>query len=132
MKAKRTKFLTVLLCGLVALFVASCSAKEPASATNAPAAPAANNSNAAAPATPDGPLTPYAEPITITWGVQASAVQEFFDGDTYDNNRWSRRIKDELNIDLKVAFSADITTDAYRNKVNALLATGDLPDVMRW
>ncbi|MDR1641467.1 MAG: extracellular solute-binding protein, partial [Clostridiales bacterium] len=39
---------------------------------------------------------------------------------------------DELNIDLKVAFSADITTDAYRNKVNALLATGDLPDVMRW
>ncbi|MDR1531446.1 MAG: extracellular solute-binding protein [Clostridiales bacterium] len=59
-------------------------------------------------------------------------MQQFFDGDTYDDNRWSRRIKDELNIDLEVAFSADITTDAYRNKVNALLATGELPDVMRW
>ncbi|MDR1913339.1 MAG: extracellular solute-binding protein [Clostridiales bacterium] len=80
----------------------------------------------------DGPLTPYAEPITIGWGVQTSQVQQFFDGDTYENNRWSRLIKEKLNIDLEVAFSADITTDAYRDKLNALLAAGDLPDVFRW
>ncbi|MDR0396872.1 MAG: extracellular solute-binding protein [Oscillospiraceae bacterium] len=74
----------------------------------------------------------YESPVTITWGVQASQVQQFFDGDTYETNRWSRLIKDRLNIDLEVAFSADITTDAYRDKLNALLAAGDLPDVFRW
>ncbi|MDR2657460.1 MAG: hypothetical protein LBB86_06515, partial [Oscillospiraceae bacterium] len=64
---------------------------------------------------------PYEAPVKITWGVQASQVQQFFDGDTYDNNRWSKLIKNKLNIDLEVAFSADITTDAYRDKLNALL-----------
>ncbi|MDR1559564.1 MAG: extracellular solute-binding protein [Clostridiales bacterium] len=88
--------------------------------------------SSAAPPVDDGPLTPYAEPVTVTWGVQASQVQQFFDGDTYDDNRWSRLIKERLNIDLEVAFSADITTDAYRDKLNALLAAGDLPDLFRW
>ena len=32
----------------------------------------------------DGPMTPYAEPVTIFWAVQASAVQQFIDGDTYE------------------------------------------------
>lgn len=80
----------------------------------------------------DDPLAPYEEPVTITWAVQTSAVQQFFDGDTYDDNRWTRLIKERLNIDVEVKFSADISTDAYRNKMNVLLASGDFPDVMRW
>jgi putative aldouronate transport system substrate-binding protein len=31
-----------------------------------------------------------------------------------------------------VAFSADASTDAFRNKMNAVLASGDLPDIIRW
>lgn len=80
----------------------------------------------------DGPLTPYAEPVEITWAVQASAVQQFIDGDTYENNVWSRLIKEKLNIDLKVELSADISTDAYNNQMNLLLASGDFPDVVRY
>lgn len=80
----------------------------------------------------DGPLTPYEEPITITWAVQASPVQQFIDGDTYDDNVWSRLIKEKLNIDLEVAFSADTTTDAYKQKMNVMLASGEFPDVVRW
>jgi putative aldouronate transport system substrate-binding protein len=80
----------------------------------------------------DGPLTPYEEPITITWAVQASPVQQFIDGDTYDDNVWSRLIKEKLNINLEVAFSADTSTDAYKQKMNVLLASGDFPDVIRW
>ena len=79
----------------------------------------------------NGPLTPYEEPVTITWAVQTSAVQQFF-GDTYDDNRWSRLIKERLNIDVEVKFSADSSTDAYRNKMSVLLASGDFPDVLRW
>lgn len=80
----------------------------------------------------DGPLTPYKDPITITWTVPAQAVQQFIDGDTYDDNVWSRLIKERLNIDVKVAFSADTSTDAYTNKLNTTLASGDLPDIVKW
>ncbi|WP_322199527.1 extracellular solute-binding protein [Acutalibacter intestini] len=81
--------------------------------------------------TEDGPLTPYAEPVTITVGMQSSAVQQFKDGDTFEDNVWTRKIKEELNIDIEIAFTADISTDAYNNKLNTLLASGDLPDVFR-
>lgn len=74
----------------------------------------------------------YEEPVTITSAVQASAVQEFHEGDSYSENEWTRLIKDTFNIDVEVAFSADITTDAYRNKMNVLLASGDLPDVLKF
>ncbi len=76
----------------------------------------------------DGPMTPYAEPVTISWAVQASAVQQFIDGETYENNVWSRLIKDKLNIDLEVAFSADTSTDAYNQQMSLLLATGEFLD----
>lgn len=91
---------------------------------------------AAVPALAEAPvhkgLEPYEEPITITFAVQSASVQQFFDGDTYENNRWTRLIKDRLNIDVEVAFSADSTTDAYRNKINAVFAAGDLPDMWRF
>lgn len=80
----------------------------------------------------DASLAPYDEPVTITWAVQTAAVQQFFDGDTYEDNRWSRLIKDKLNIDVEVKFSADSSTDAYRNRMSTLLASGDFPDVLRW
>jgi putative aldouronate transport system substrate-binding protein len=77
-------------------------------------------------------LAPYDEPITITWSVPTSAVQQFFNGDTYEDNAWSRLIKERLNINIEVAFSADNSTDIYRNKCNTVIATGDLPDIIKW
>lgn len=77
----------------------------------------------------DGPLTPYEEPVTISVGMRSAAVQQFKEGDTFEDNIWTRKIKDELNIDVEIAFTADISTDAYNNKLNTLLASGNLPDV---
>ncbi|QJD87713.1 extracellular solute-binding protein [Cohnella herbarum] len=71
------------------------------------------------------------EPISMSWAVQTAAASKLLDGDTWENNRWSRLIKEKLNIDLKVAFSADSSTDAYKNKLNAIIASGDLPDVFK-
>lgn len=107
-------------------------ASSSSGAASGTASQAAGSAASTATGAEDGPLTPYAEPVTITWAVQTSAVQQFFDGDTYDNNRWSRLIKEKLNIDLKVEFSADTSTEAYKNKMNVLLASGEFPDVLRW
>jgi len=68
----------------------------------------------------------------VTTALQASAVQTFRDNDTFYDNLWTRLIYDELGIEVDVIFTADASTDAYMNQMNLLLATGDLPDVLRW
>ncbi|MFC4810986.1 extracellular solute-binding protein [Paenibacillus sp. GCM10023250] len=80
---------------------------------------------------PANPLAPYDQPVDMSWAVQTAAASKLLDGDTWENNRWSQLIKEKLNIDLKVAFSADSSTDAYKNKLNAIIASGDLPDVFK-
>ncbi|UJF32197.1 extracellular solute-binding protein [Paenibacillus hexagrammi] len=73
----------------------------------------------------------YKEPITMNWAVQTAAASKLLNNETWEDNRWSRLIKEKLNIDLKVAFSADSSTDAYKNKLNAVIASGELPDVFK-
>ncbi|MDR1533121.1 MAG: extracellular solute-binding protein [Clostridiales bacterium] len=75
-------------------------------------------------------VTKYDPPITMSWAAVTSAVQQFKDGDTYENNIWSRKYLDELGIQLEVAFAADGSTGAYNDKLNMQLAAGDLPDIV--
>lgn len=79
----------------------------------------------------EGPFGKYDPPIEISWAVSTSAVQQFKDGDTYDDNIWSRLFLDRLGIQLRVAFTADGSTDAFNNKMNMQLAAGDLPDIIK-
>jgi putative aldouronate transport system substrate-binding protein len=78
-----------------------------------------------------GPDGKYQKPVTMTWAVQTAAASKLLDKETWEDNRWSRLFKDKLNIDLQVAFTADSSTDAYKNKLNAIIASGDLPDVFK-
>ena len=67
----------------------------------------------------------------ITAAFQSSAVREFRGDDTWDDNVWSRLIKEELDVDVEVAFTADSSTDAYNQQMNLLLASGEFPDVLK-
>jgi putative aldouronate transport system substrate-binding protein len=79
-----------------------------------------------------GPVGKYNETLTLSWGVDVSSVQKFFNRDTYDSNVWSRRIQEDLNIKLNVGFSANLETGAYNDQLDLLLAAGDLPDLVRF
>jgi putative aldouronate transport system substrate-binding protein len=131
---QRKRLLAVLLAGVIGTVTAACGQAGGNDAADQTAAPAAEGATVetAESTEEDGPLTPYKEPVTITWGVPASAVQQFNDGDSYDDNEWTRLIKEKLNIDVKVAFSADASTDAFNNKMNTVLATGEFPDVVKF
>ncbi len=135
MKKTSKKIFALLLAMAMVVSLAGCaggkSSTSDSSATDNTSVTSAPNA-AADTAEADPQWGAYAEPITITSAVQASAVQEFRDGDSYEANEWTRLIKDTFNIDVEVAFSADITTDAYKNKMNVLLASGDLPDVLKF
>jgi putative aldouronate transport system substrate-binding protein len=78
-----------------------------------------------------GPLGKYKEPLSITWGVSTSAVQQFPPGDSYTSNDWTREFRDSLNINLQVAFTADGGSGAFENQLNLAIASGDLPDILR-
>jgi putative aldouronate transport system substrate-binding protein len=90
-------------------------------------APASSSASSAAP----GPLGKYTSPLTLTWGISSSSVQQFKQGDTYENNIWSRKYLQDLGINLKVDFTADGTSGAYEQRLNLAMASGDLPDVIR-
>jgi len=81
--------------------------------------------------TTSGPLVPYQEPVTITWGANIHMAQVFDPGDSYEDNIWTRTIKEHLNIDIEVAFTADEASGAFQNKLMTLLASDDLPDITR-
>lgn len=121
------KHVFALMAALAAAMVfAACGggAGAPAQEAGAPAPPVAP---AALPAPP-----PEGAQRRITTGMQASAVQVFFDGDNYQENRWTRLIYDRLGIEVDVVFTADTTTEAYETQMNMMLITGDIPDVVRW
>lgn len=119
---KSKQIVAMLLSATLALSLAGCGGSETATSTGS---------------TPSGssvsvdPMGKYAEPVTLTWGVPATSVQKFKNGDTYDNNVWSRKILEDLNIKLEVAWTADVNTEAYRSKLKLCLASGDLPDIFK-
>jgi putative aldouronate transport system substrate-binding protein len=120
-KSRRALPLVMLLLALIMIFIAACgsaSNNSEADKNNASNSNSSNNSGAD-------------DPIAMTWAVQTAAASKLLDDDTWEDNRWSRLIKERLNIDLEIAFSADSSTDAYKNKLNAIIASGDLPDVFK-
>lgn len=141
MKNPQKKFrtrLTALLLALVLLVsFSACGGDTQSSAPEGGASSsgeAVSDSSAAASGTVGGeadPLGKYDPPITLSWGISTSAVQQFKNGDTYEDNIWSRRYAEDLGVQLEVAFTADGSTDAYRNKLNLLLSSGNLPDIFK-
>ncbi|MDR3121477.1 MAG: extracellular solute-binding protein [Clostridiales bacterium] len=77
-----------------------------------------------------GRIIKYDPPIDMSWAVVTSAVQQFKNGDTYENNIWSRKYLEDHGINLTVSFTADGTSNAYNDKLNMQLASGDLPDII--
>jgi putative aldouronate transport system substrate-binding protein len=105
---------------------------------NGNAAPSGNsNSGTETPAGSDnGPMTKYDPPIEISMVRNLSDVVEnnvlgVLEGETFEDNRWSRVYEDELGI--KVTYDwvvkGNPDSDAYKQKMNVTLASGEISDV---
>jgi len=118
------KLILVMFSLMLAVFLVGCGDDEPTTDTNG------GNGNDI---TVGGNDTnePSGETRRVTTALQASAVQTFREGDNFYDNLWTRLIYNELNIEVDVIFTADSSTDAYMNQMNLMLASGDLPDVLR-
>lgn len=72
------------------------------------------------------PLGKEAQLITVTRGTASDPNAKFPEGQTLDDNSYTRMLKEKFNIEVKNAFVAS----DYPAKVNAVIASGDLPDYL--
>jgi putative aldouronate transport system substrate-binding protein len=71
----------------------------------------------------------YDELVTYKVGKNTPGSPRFPDGDTYENNAYTRYLKEVLNVQNENVFEA-ANGDAYDQKVSMAIATGDIPDIM--
>ena len=121
---------------LLSMALTACGA--PATSAPAPAEPAAPE--AQAPAESEAPAEPAAEvPATDPYGKYADAIvltsvrsfetnETLPEGDTPENNQYTRYVKEQLNIDVEYIWTS--STADYDQKVNLTIASNDLPDAM--
>lgn len=74
------------------------------------------------------PLAKYSQTVVINTGRQTATNPRFPKGDTYENNAYTRFLKQKLNITIKDAFEANGAD--YDRQVSLAMAGNSLPDMM--
>ncbi|MDG0814713.1 extracellular solute-binding protein [Cohnella rhizosphaerae] len=104
---------------------ASPSASAPASAASPSAAsPSASAQSEAA--KPD-PNAKYDPPIEVSTVRYTDSSFKFKDGESLDNNAWTRAYEEELGIKVKNKWI--VNGDQFNQKMNLSITSGDLPDL---
>ncbi|MBB6734771.1 extracellular solute-binding protein [Cohnella zeiphila] len=71
----------------------------------------------------------YDSPVTLTIGRQGVSGNNLPAPDTLESNDYLKYIQNKLNVTIKYDFSVE-DTDAFNQKVNLAIASGNIPDVM--
>ncbi|MFS0723124.1 extracellular solute-binding protein [Paenibacillus sp. 1P07SE] len=85
----------------------------------------------------DGPLGKYDPPIEVSTVRNLSDVVEnnvlgVLDGETFEDNRWTRVYEEQLGIKIRNEWvvKGNPESDQYVQKMNVTLASGNLPDFL--
>ena len=74
------------------------------------------------------PFGKYKEPVTVEIVQSINPTLEMPEGDTATDNFYTRYVKDNLNIDIKVKWTA--SNADYAQKLSLAIASNDIPDVL--
>ncbi|WP_374020884.1 extracellular solute-binding protein [Paenibacillus thiaminolyticus] len=74
-----------------------------------------------------GPWGKYSEPVTLTRAQMTTTASQWQNGDTAENNPWTREALEKFNIKVEDEWAADASQ--YNNKINLSIASNTLPDV---
>lgn len=77
----------------------------------------------------EGNLGKYEETIICNMGRSTIANPKFPEGDNYEDNAYTRYLKEKLNVEVVDAFEAN--GEDYDRQVSLAIASEDLPDIMR-
>lgn len=73
-------------------------------------------------------FTPYDETVTFTKGLSKGSDPNFPKGDNWENNDYTRFVKETVNVQPEIAWEVDANN--YDQKVSLSISTGDIPDIM--
>lgn len=110
----------------ISLVTAACGANKAADSPTPSA-----SSNSASPSTSTAkkdPLGKYDPPIELTAARLVDQSFKFREGESIDNNPWTRGYEKELGIKLTSSWTVTGTQAQYDQKLNLAIASGDLPD----
>ena len=77
----------------------------------------------------NGPIGKYDPPIVLTTGREISETLKFEEGRSIDNNVWYDAYRDALGVEVKNDWVVK-GGEAYTNKSNIAIASGEIPDVL--
>ncbi|MDR9855486.1 extracellular solute-binding protein [Paenibacillus sp. VCA1] len=128
---RRKVVFTAMACFMgVALLTTACS-----NSGNQTASSQSLDGDKSTPATADaaGPFGKYETPIDVHAVRGINGSYKFPQGEDIGNNLWTRTYKDELGINLIYDWVADNSggsESAYNKKLNLMIASGELPDIV--
>ncbi|MGN6711269.1 hypothetical protein [Anaerocolumna jejuensis] len=124
--------IAITLSAVMVLSLAGCSGantKDNAAAGKNTETSSSNKGEEKGTQTEDGPFAAYPETVTYTLGRQTIQNPKLPDGDTYENNAYTRFVKERLNAVASDAFEAN--GEDYDRQVSLAIASEDLPDIMK-
>lgn len=74
------------------------------------------------------PLEKYEDPVTVEIVQSINPTITMPEGDSATDNYYTRFIKDNMNIDISVKWSA--SSSDYNEKLNLAIAANDIPDIL--
>ena len=74
------------------------------------------------------PLGKYEDPVTVEIVQSINPTLTMPEGDSATDNYYTRFIKDNMNIDISVKWSA--SSSDYNEKLNLAIAANDIPDIL--
>lgn len=127
----------LLLAGTLVLSACSDSNGKTGNNGKTPAPTNNTNTTVETPAEPNnGPMTKYDPPIEVSMVRNLSDVVEnnvltVLDGESFEDNRWSRLYQEELGISINYDWivKGNPDSDQYTQKMNVTLASGELSDI---
>ena len=75
------------------------------------------------------PFGRYEEPVEVSSVKNLGAGIEFPEGESLEDNVWTRYLEETLNIRINWEWSTN--TEQYAQKVNIAITSDDIPDVMQ-
>ncbi|BBI32733.1 extracellular solute-binding protein [Cohnella abietis] len=134
---KRRRGMTFLLT-MVIILVTACSNNNAKQTNSSAPLESASSSNKLSPSetaqSDHDPFGKFPEPVILSVGQGLPANDNTLpEGDTLENNQFTRRIKEVTNVEVKMAWSAVrtwVSGDAYDQKVKLAISSNNLPDAM--
>ncbi|MHA2856091.1 extracellular solute-binding protein [Paenibacillus lautus] len=122
---------TILLTGVIT----ACSSDSNNQQSTNPSGSSSGQSSEGGATAAEGPFGKYEEPLTIRFArdvdndMQDNIIPKT-PGETVEDNRWLKAFSEKLGINVKYDWTVS-GGDAYTQKVNVTLTSGDIPDMIR-